>query len=133
MTGETKAPPEKHNCGNSPEDRSISVKYLKTLSLAAALASSVTLAFGFEVTGHPAISDGTNSISLNPNGGEFRIKICNTTYYLADSNSWKMFNNMKARMDSNGGYVYANTDAPGNKRWYYCAWGRYEHLHGTLF
>ena len=109
------------------------MRYLKTLSLAAALSSVATFASGFELIGYPAVSDGTNSISLNPNGGEYRVKICSTTYYLADSNSWKMFNNMKERMLSNGGYVYSDTDAPGNKRWYFCAWGRYKHLHGTLF
>lgn len=106
---------------------------LKTLAIAAVMATAGTTASSFEIRGYPAISDGTNAVALHPSSGEYPIKICNTQYWIADSNSWKVFNNMKARMDSHGGYVYYHTDAPGNKRWYSCAWGRYDNLHGTLY
>lgn len=109
------------------------MKHLKMIAFAAVMASTASIATGFEIVGHPIISDGTNSVSMHASHGEFSVNICNTKYWFADSNSLKHFNNMKARMDSHGGYVFHHTDAPGNKRWYSCAWGRYENLHGTLY
>lgn len=104
------------------------MKTLKILALTAALATPAAAA---DLVGSPIVSDGNTAISLSTVQGVNKVNICQTDYWINDSNSYTIYKSILPRLENNGGYVYYHTTDAG-KRFYSCGWARYSHMHGKI-
>ena len=80
--------------------------------------------------GMPYLSDGSQDISIQINGGAASFHACGRKYYLPNEYSLRSYKSMRSKL-RRGGYIYYHTDNM-YKKWYACGWGSYKHLNGVL-
>ncbi|MBT2131944.1 hypothetical protein [Aliiroseovarius lamellibrachiae] len=103
----------------------------KTLALVVALSLPASFAAALDIQGSPILSDGTNAMGLQRQQGIHEINACGESYWIGTQEGMSNYKRMKPQLEK-GGYVYYHTTDP-SKRFYPCAWGRYEHLSGEVF
>ena len=103
--------------------------FFKITALFTALALSAP-AVAADLVGAPIVSDGNTAVGLSTVQGVHKVNICQTDYWINDTNSYSIYQSILPRLQNNGGYIYYHTTDSG-KRFFSCGWGRYDHLHGT--
>ncbi len=108
------------------------MKFSKIFAAATAIVVTASASYATELVGGPILSDGNTAIAIKRDQGVYKVNVCGANYWLSDSNSISIYKSIRPRLKSNGGYIYFHTATSG-KKYYECAWGRYDHLHGKVY
>lgn len=108
------------------------MKFSTIIAAATAIVVTASASFATELVGGPILSDGNTAVAMKKEQSVYKIDVCGANYWLSDSNSISIYKAMLPRLKNNGGYIYYHTTTSG-KKYYECAWGRYDHLHGTVY